>query len=338
MLKPKPPQTSFFMSGSYLYDRIVPADHLSGKLTKWVPFSALWYGDCRNSTGNLGTDKLFTGQRLDGTDLYYFRKPSVGPANINTGIVNSPLTISALWSGRYYDPTIGRFISPDTIVSYLSNPQSLNRYSYALNRPLVGPDIDGHFLPIIIAAIWANPFVRGAIVGAVSYAVTQLAVTAATAHEQGTKSFTERWDWGDFGEAVALGAATGGLGAWGVVTKTLGVDAPVVVGAIGSEAQYLVNVAEGQTQLSAAGAMRAALLGGISGSVEIGFPGNTSLEAAGVGVVSATGSGVLGEIMPVEASTSYYDYDYYDYANYDYSYDYSGYDYGYSDYSYDYYY
>ena len=27
MLRPKSPQTSFFMSGSYLYDRIVPQDH-----------------------------------------------------------------------------------------------------------------------------------------------------------------------------------------------------------------------------------------------------------------------------------------------------------------------
>ena len=34
MLKPKSPQTSFFMSGSYLYDRIVPADHLLRKINQ----------------------------------------------------------------------------------------------------------------------------------------------------------------------------------------------------------------------------------------------------------------------------------------------------------------
>jgi len=30
------------------------------------------FGDCRNSQGNLGTDRLFTGQRLDSTGLYYY--------------------------------------------------------------------------------------------------------------------------------------------------------------------------------------------------------------------------------------------------------------------------
>jgi len=39
MLKPKPPQTSFFMSGSYLYDRIVPQDHLLRKINQVVDFS-----------------------------------------------------------------------------------------------------------------------------------------------------------------------------------------------------------------------------------------------------------------------------------------------------------
>ena len=37
MLKPKSPQESFF--GSYLYDRIVPTDHLLGKINHVVDFS-----------------------------------------------------------------------------------------------------------------------------------------------------------------------------------------------------------------------------------------------------------------------------------------------------------
>ena len=76
------------------------------------------YGYCRNSTGNLGTDKLFTGQRLDDTGLYYY-------------------------GARYYDPTIGRFISPDTLVQSPENPQSLNRYSYVFNNPLKYTDPNG---------------------------------------------------------------------------------------------------------------------------------------------------------------------------------------------------
>ncbi len=77
-------------------------------------------GDCRNSTGILGTDKLFTGQRLDDTGLYYY-------------------------NARYYDPGIGRFISADTIVPNPMNPQSLNRYTYCLNNPLKYVDPSGHY-------------------------------------------------------------------------------------------------------------------------------------------------------------------------------------------------
>jgi RHS repeat-associated protein len=76
------------------------------------------YGYCRNSAGDLGTDKLFTGQRLDDTGLYYY-------------------------GARYYDPTIGRFISPDSIVPNPANPQCFNRYSYCLNNPLVYTDPSG---------------------------------------------------------------------------------------------------------------------------------------------------------------------------------------------------
>ncbi|OGO23025.1 MAG: hypothetical protein A2144_11670 [Chloroflexi bacterium RBG_16_50_9] len=69
--------------------------------------------------GDVPTDKKFTGQRLDNTGLYYY-------------------------GARYYDPQIGRFISPDTIVPSPANPQSLNRYSYVLNNPLKYTDPSGH--------------------------------------------------------------------------------------------------------------------------------------------------------------------------------------------------
>jgi len=60
-----------------------------------------------------------TGQRLDSTGLYYY-------------------------NARYYDPTIGRFISPDTIIRDPANPQCFNRYSYCLNNPLKYTDPSGH--------------------------------------------------------------------------------------------------------------------------------------------------------------------------------------------------
>lgn len=45
---------------------------------------------------------------------------------------------------RYYEPTLGRMVSADTVIPHLSNPQSLNRYSYVLNNPIMYNDPTGH--------------------------------------------------------------------------------------------------------------------------------------------------------------------------------------------------
>jgi RHS repeat-associated protein len=49
------------------------------------------------------------------------------------------------YGARYYDPTIGRFISADTIVPSSMNPQALNRYSYVYNNPLKYIDPTGQW-------------------------------------------------------------------------------------------------------------------------------------------------------------------------------------------------
>lgn len=48
------------------------------------------------------------------------------------------------YGARFYSPLLGRFISADTIVPSLANPQSLNRYAYVLNSPLRFTDPTGH--------------------------------------------------------------------------------------------------------------------------------------------------------------------------------------------------
>jgi RHS repeat-associated protein len=49
------------------------------------------------------------------------------------------------FGARYYNSTMGRFMSPDQNMGsmHLSNPQSLNRYAYVLNNPLSFVDPDG---------------------------------------------------------------------------------------------------------------------------------------------------------------------------------------------------
>jgi RHS repeat-associated protein len=49
------------------------------------------------------------------------------------------------YGGRYYDPDLGRFVSPDPFVQEPGNPQNLNRYSYVLNNPQSYIDPSGYF-------------------------------------------------------------------------------------------------------------------------------------------------------------------------------------------------
>ncbi len=62
----------------------------------------------------------FTGKELDDdTNLHYF-------------------------NARYYDSSVGKFTTPDTVKGKLSNPQSLNLYTYTLNNPLKYVDPSGN--------------------------------------------------------------------------------------------------------------------------------------------------------------------------------------------------
>jgi RHS repeat-associated protein len=75
-------------------------------------------------------------------------------------------------NGRLYDPVVGRFLSADNYVQMPGFSQSFNRYSYALNNPLVYTDPDGEFiftaLAVLTGQLWALPITIGADFGAVT--------------------------------------------------------------------------------------------------------------------------------------------------------------------------
>lgn len=79
------------------------------------------YGEPMEEVGDPISAFAFTGARADqGTGLIYM-------------------------SGRYYDPRIGRFVSPDPfLVSSLGDASSGNRYAYANNQPLNYVDPSGY--------------------------------------------------------------------------------------------------------------------------------------------------------------------------------------------------
>ncbi len=80
------------------------------------------YGSIRAGVTSGVTDFKFTDQELDSeTGLYNYRS-------------------------RLYDPVLARFISPDSIIPDLYDPQQINRYAYARNNPLKYYDPTGHFV------------------------------------------------------------------------------------------------------------------------------------------------------------------------------------------------
>ncbi|GAB4412279.1 MAG: hypothetical protein Kow00123_26110 [Anaerolineales bacterium] len=78
------------------------------------------WGQARYSDGTTPTTYRFTGQREESKIGLYF------------------------YNARWYDPALGRFTQPDTLVPEPGNPQALNRYAYTLNNPVRYTDPSGH--------------------------------------------------------------------------------------------------------------------------------------------------------------------------------------------------
>ncbi|MCP4128207.1 MAG: RHS repeat-associated core domain-containing protein, partial [Gammaproteobacteria bacterium] len=51
------------------------------------------------------------------------------------------------YRARWYDPSLGRFLQPDTIVPEPGDPQNFNRYSYVGNNPIRYSDPTGSCIP-----------------------------------------------------------------------------------------------------------------------------------------------------------------------------------------------
>ena len=78
------------------------------------------WGENRYTNGTTPTTYRYTGQREESALGLYF------------------------YNARWYDPALGRWAQPDTIVPEPGDPQSLNRYSHVLNNPLKYTDPTGH--------------------------------------------------------------------------------------------------------------------------------------------------------------------------------------------------
>lgn len=89
-----------------------------GRTTETISY--LPYGRSVSDIGSMSVEQKYTSQQFDTETALYF------------------------YGARYYDPSLGRFVSADTIVGRAWDPQSFNRYSYVRNNPINYADPSGH--------------------------------------------------------------------------------------------------------------------------------------------------------------------------------------------------
>lgn len=96
-----------------------------------------------------------------------FQLGSLNPAPRDIGYTGHYFDhdMQLLYAGaRWYDPKVGRFLSPDAVRFHFGGDAYFNRYAYANNNPLVLVDSDGN------AAALRAPYMAGNFVGRVAVA------------------------------------------------------------------------------------------------------------------------------------------------------------------------
>jgi len=110
--------TLSYLLGDHLGSSSVTAN-ASGVKTASALYKA--FGETRFSSGNLGTDYKFTGQREQAELGLYF------------------------YGARWYDPSLSRFVQADTVVPVQTQgTQAWDRYAYVNNNPVRYNDPTGH--------------------------------------------------------------------------------------------------------------------------------------------------------------------------------------------------
>jgi RHS repeat-associated protein len=148
------------------------------------------------------------------------------------------------YGARLYDPVLGRFISPDSMVPDPGDPQALNRYTYCLNNPLIYTDPSGEFIDWVVFGFFV---LFGAFCGASMAAVHNQNIFVGAVV-------------GAFTAAASMGV---GYGVGSVVTKALTPSASTAFSATAVSAAKIVGtMAGGFAGGATAGAINAGVYGG----------------------------------------------------------------------------
>jgi RHS repeat-associated protein len=211
---------------------------------RYDPFGAVL--DNTITAGAEGTRHLYTGAELDArSGLLYLR-------------------------ARYYHPKFGRFLTPDTLVPDLHEPQAWNRYSYVQNNPLRYVDPTGHFWEEIgdwFEENWKAVVAVVAIIAIVVLTIVTFGVAGLIA----------------VGIGMAIGGAIGGISAGAAGGDIL---LGILVGmAVGGAAAFAgLGIGAGMAAAFGKGTLAATLLTGtLSGAVTGAAMGFAAGFAGGMG-------------------------------------------------------
>lgn len=201
---------------------------------------------------------------------------------------------------RYYDPRLGRFISPDLFVlmnpeKLLSLPVNLNLYGYAANNPMRLVDDEGSWWKwlvggLIIAALAVATIVVGVFTGGAGFAFgILLAATIGSALGSGIGVYAAWRGGGDLADGFLFGTLVGGA-----------------AGAAG----YALGAAVGLAGISGvwgsilSGGVQGAIVGAGSGAI-IGYAGGAG-TLQDILIQGAIGFGVGLVLGGVAGAVSYY--------------------------------
>ena len=184
-----------------------------------ILFSAVTYKPFGAVYSPTGYDQVtFAGEMVDDTGLVYL-------------------------FARYYDPELGRFMALDPEMGDLSSPQTLNRYVYCHNSPLIFKDPTGKF------------GIFGAAIGAAIGAATNVLIGAVTGNLH---------SWEDVAKAAIVGGVSGAIaGATCGLGLGIGVLGGMAAGAVGETLSQSLDGKNLDIQSIAASAVIGGIFGGI---------------------------------------------------------------------------
>ena len=195
-------------------------------------------------------------------------------------------------NSRYYDPNVGRFLSPDNANLLLASPRALtdkNLYAYCDNNPVMRTDDNGDFWHIAVGGL------LGGLIGGIAQVASNII--------EGENAFD------GVGAAFISGAASGALASTGV-----GIVGSIVGNAGISMAENVVTQVidnNGFDDFDVGDMLIDGAIGGISGAIGGGGSGSKHLNKLGKQIIKRTlnttvNKGVKEGIKELGRAFSYY--------------------------------